>query len=114
MAGSSLISSIVIFCFPVRTAHVLTNVCVFTLHADSFSKLSSSKDFTFGDRLQNFPVLKDFTVEIVFEKRSVLNLDYIYIALDCSPPQGKDYGVSSLGERFFCSQSKCRNKILFK
>ena len=93
---------------------MLINLCVFTLYVNSFSKLSSSKDFTFGDRLQNFPVLKDVTVEVVFEKRSVFNLDCIYMALHCLPPQGKDDGVSSLDEHFFCSQSICRNKILFK
>ena len=80
---------------------MLTNVCVFSLHADSFSKLPFFKRFHFGDRLENFLVLKDFAIEIVFQKRSVFNLDYIFIALDCLPPQGKYHGVSSLDEHFF-------------
>ena len=51
--------------------------------------------------MKNFPVLKDFAIENVFEKRSVFNLDYIFIALDCLPLQGKDHGVVSLDEHFF-------------
>ena len=73
----------------------------FLLSARIFQNFLSSKDFSYGDCLQNFPVLKDFTVEIVFEKLTGFDFDYIYIALDCSPSQGKDHGVSSLDKHFF-------------
>ena len=60
-----------------------------------FENFLSSKDFTFGDRLQNFPVLKDFTVEIVFEKLSGFDYDLIFGTLPSTP-----HGVSSLDEHF--------------
>ena len=52
---------------------------------------------------------KDFAIEIVFEKRSVFNLD-IFIALDCLPPQLKDHGASSPDEHFFALRANAGMK----
>ena len=67
-----------VFCFPVRTAHVLINVCVFTLHAN-FSKLSFFKRFHFWRSFAKLSGFKRFHCRDRFWKKlSGFNFDYIY------------------------------------